>query len=62
MTASLLRLLPALLLGLLALAGKDALSWAGFDGARSMSEAPRVRLLEHRRLGDDLLVTARPLR
>jgi diaminohydroxyphosphoribosylaminopyrimidine deaminase/5-amino-6-(5-phosphoribosylamino)uracil reductase len=44
------------------LAGKDALSWAGFEGPRSMAEAPRVRLLEHRRLGDDLLVTARPLR
>ena len=44
------------------LAGRDALSWAAFDGPRTMSKAPRLRLLDHRRLGDDLLVTARPLR
>jgi diaminohydroxyphosphoribosylaminopyrimidine deaminase / 5-amino-6-(5-phosphoribosylamino)uracil reductase len=44
------------------LAGENALSWAAFDGARTMSDALRVRVLTSRRLGDDLLVTARPLR
>jgi diaminohydroxyphosphoribosylaminopyrimidine deaminase / 5-amino-6-(5-phosphoribosylamino)uracil reductase len=44
------------------LAGRDALSWAGFEGPRAMSDALQLRLLDHRRLGDDLLVTARPLR
>ena len=43
-------------------AGQDALSWAGFDGPRSMSQTLQLRLLEHRQVGDDLLVTARPLR
>jgi diaminohydroxyphosphoribosylaminopyrimidine deaminase / 5-amino-6-(5-phosphoribosylamino)uracil reductase len=44
------------------LAGRNGLSWAGLDGPRAMSKAPQLRLLDHRRLGDDLLVTARPLR
>src|SRR5207253_8802035 len=44
------------------LAGEGALSWAGFAGARTMADAPRARLVDSRQLGDDLLVTARPLR
>ncbi|HWE24286.1 MAG TPA: RibD family protein, partial [Myxococcales bacterium] len=44
------------------LAGREAPSWAGFDGPRTMSDALELRVLDHRRLGDDLLVTARPLR
>jgi riboflavin biosynthesis pyrimidine reductase len=43
-------------------AGAGGISWAGFDGPRTMSDALRVRVLTSRRLGDDLLVTARPLR
>jgi len=44
------------------LAGAGAISWASFDGPRTMSDALRVRVLTSRRLADDLLVTARPLR
>jgi diaminohydroxyphosphoribosylaminopyrimidine deaminase / 5-amino-6-(5-phosphoribosylamino)uracil reductase len=44
------------------LAGAGAISWAAFEGPRTMSDALRVRVLTSRRLGDDLLVTARPLR
>ena len=44
------------------LAGEGALSWAGFEGPRSMADAPGARIVDSRQLGDDLLVTARPLR
>ena len=44
------------------LAGEGALSWAGFDGPRTMADAPGARIVDSRQLGDDLLVTARPVR
>ena len=43
-------------------AGEGALSWAGLEGPARMDEAPAARILDSSRLGDDLLVTARPLR
>ena len=43
------------------LAGEGALSWAGFDGPRRMDQALGARIVDSSRLGDDLLVTARPL-
>jgi diaminohydroxyphosphoribosylaminopyrimidine deaminase/5-amino-6-(5-phosphoribosylamino)uracil reductase len=43
-------------------AGRSGVSWAGFEGPSTMAKAVQLRLLDHRRLGDDLLVTARPLR
>jgi diaminohydroxyphosphoribosylaminopyrimidine deaminase/5-amino-6-(5-phosphoribosylamino)uracil reductase len=42
-------------------AGKGALSWAAFEGPRRMDQAPGVRIVGSGRVGDDLLVTARPL-
>ncbi len=44
------------------LAGEGALSWAGFAGARSMKSALKLRLGPARRVGADLLVSARPVR
>ncbi len=43
-------------------AGGSALSWAGFEGPRRMDQAPGVRIVDSSRVGDDLLVTARPVR
>ncbi len=43
-------------------AGGGALSWAGFEGPRRMDQAPGVRIVDSSRVGDDLLVTARPVR
>ncbi len=42
--------------------GEGALSWAGFEGPGRMDQAPGVRIVDSTRVGDDLLVTARPLR
>jgi diaminohydroxyphosphoribosylaminopyrimidine deaminase/5-amino-6-(5-phosphoribosylamino)uracil reductase len=44
------------------LAGEGGLTWAGFQGPSRMGEAPAARIVDSSRLGDDLLVTARPLR
>ena len=44
------------------LAGCDAHSWAGFEGPGRMREAPAARIVDSSQVGDDLLVTARPLR
>jgi diaminohydroxyphosphoribosylaminopyrimidine deaminase / 5-amino-6-(5-phosphoribosylamino)uracil reductase len=44
------------------LAGGDAPSWAGFAGPRRMGEGAPARIVDSSRVGDDLLVTARPLR
>jgi len=44
------------------LAGSDAPSWAGLAGPRRMGDAPFARIVDSSRVGDDLLVTARPLR
>src|SRR5258706_1047621 len=44
------------------LAGEGGLAWAGFQGPSRMGEAPAARIVDSSRLGDDLLVTARPLR
>jgi diaminohydroxyphosphoribosylaminopyrimidine deaminase/5-amino-6-(5-phosphoribosylamino)uracil reductase len=43
-------------------AGEGGLSWAGFQGPGRMDQAPGVRIVDSSRVGDDLLVTARPLR
>jgi diaminohydroxyphosphoribosylaminopyrimidine deaminase / 5-amino-6-(5-phosphoribosylamino)uracil reductase len=43
-------------------AGANAPSWAGFQGPRRMAEVPGARIVDSSRVGDDLLVTARPLR
>jgi diaminohydroxyphosphoribosylaminopyrimidine deaminase / 5-amino-6-(5-phosphoribosylamino)uracil reductase len=42
-------------------AGEGGLSWAGFEGPRRMDQAPGARIVDSSRVGDDLLVTARPL-
>jgi diaminohydroxyphosphoribosylaminopyrimidine deaminase/5-amino-6-(5-phosphoribosylamino)uracil reductase len=42
-------------------AGEGGLSWAGFEGPRHMDQAPGARIVDSSRVGDDLLVTARPL-
>ena len=44
------------------LLGRNGVSWVGLDGPPAMSKSLQLRVLDHRRLGDDLLVTARPLR
>jgi diaminohydroxyphosphoribosylaminopyrimidine deaminase/5-amino-6-(5-phosphoribosylamino)uracil reductase len=43
-------------------AGGNAPSWAGFPGARRMGEVLGARIVDSSPVGDDLLVTARPLR
>ena len=43
-------------------AGEGALSWAAIEGPARMGQAVAARILDSSRLGDDLLVTARPLR
>jgi diaminohydroxyphosphoribosylaminopyrimidine deaminase/5-amino-6-(5-phosphoribosylamino)uracil reductase len=43
-------------------AGDGALSWAGFEGPGRMDQAPGARIVDSSRVGDDLLVTARPVR
>jgi len=44
------------------LAGASALSWAGFEGPRKMRDALEARIVACAQVGDDILVTARPLR
>ncbi len=43
-------------------AGGNAPSWAGFPGARRMGEVLGARIVDSGPVGDDLLVTARPVR
>ena len=43
-------------------AGGNAPSWAGFAGARRMGEVLGARIVDSGPVGDDLLVTARPVR
>jgi diaminohydroxyphosphoribosylaminopyrimidine deaminase/5-amino-6-(5-phosphoribosylamino)uracil reductase len=44
------------------LAGASALSWAGFEGPEKMRDALEGRIVACAQVGDDILVTARPLR
>jgi diaminohydroxyphosphoribosylaminopyrimidine deaminase/5-amino-6-(5-phosphoribosylamino)uracil reductase len=43
------------------LAGASGLSWADFDGPEKMRDALRARIIATAQVGDDILVTARPL-
>jgi riboflavin biosynthesis pyrimidine reductase len=43
-------------------AGDSALSWAAFEGPAKMRDALKARIVSTAQVGDDILVTARPLR
>jgi diaminohydroxyphosphoribosylaminopyrimidine deaminase/5-amino-6-(5-phosphoribosylamino)uracil reductase len=44
------------------IAGDSALSWAAFEGPAKMRDALKARIVATAQVGDDILVTARPVR